>query len=76
MTEKMEKKIVLMSNSKNHTIENTLTHFQNEFLDTSYLKLHKKWEIRLDQIGLHARFKNYGTSKNNKLPALLTCTRL
>ena len=29
----MEKKIVLMSNSKNHTIENTLTHFQNEFLE-------------------------------------------
>ena len=65
-----------MSNSKNHSIENSLTHFQNEFLDTTYLQSHKNWEISLDQIGLHARFKNYGPSKNNKLPALLTCTRL
>ena len=72
----MEKKIILMSNSKNHSIQNTLTHFQNEFLDTTYLKPHKRWEISLDQIGLHARFKNYGTSRNNKYPSLLSCTRL
>ena len=76
MGDQMEKKIVLMSNSKNHTLENTLTHFQNEFLDTRYLKPHKKWEISLNQIGLHARFKNYGTSKNNKYPSLLACSRL
>lgn len=71
----MEKKIILMSNSKNHLINNTLTHFQNRFLDPSYLKAHKQWEISLEHLAFHANFKNSATSKNNAYPCLLHCTR-
>ena len=38
----MEKKIILLSNSKNYNIKNSLTHFQNYITDVDYLPDHKK----------------------------------
>ena len=71
----MEKKIVLMSNSKDHLIENRLNHFQNNFLDNNFLESHKKWSISVEQIGFHAQFKNEATSHGNKNPCLISATR-
>ena len=73
---KMEKKIILMSNAKDHLIENKLNHFQNNFIDDKYLEPHKTWCISVEQIGFHAQFKNKATSQNNTHPCLISCPRI
>ena len=67
----MEKKLVLLSNSDNVDVNNTLCHFKNQLHDTNYLPNHKKWNLRVEYIGFHPQFKNQVTSDNNNHPAII-----
>ena len=70
----MEKKIVLLSNSKDYHVKNSLSHFQNHLYDPDYLPSNKTWYFSTEYVGFHACFKNQLTSKNNTYPAVIHTT--